>query len=116
MADAEKERGGKKGAIHILQRHCFLPPDGGGRSGSWWLGMGVGLVMGGGGGMGGRDRKKRGKVISRDQEEVTPGTIINLTELIRKHSSFINYARRSIYTFSNSYHNIDNEGTFTVTA
>lgn len=60
-------------------------------------------------------RMKRGKVISGDQEEVTPGTIINLNELIRKHSSFINYARRSIYTFSNSYHNIDNEGTFTVT-
>lgn len=38
-----RRRGGrhteKKRAIHILQRHCFLPPDGGGHSGSWWLGM-----------------------------------------------------------------------------
>jgi hypothetical protein len=105
----EKERE-KKELFIFLQRHCFLPPDGGGHSGSWWLG-----TWGRGWWWGGKDSKTRGKVISRDQEEVTPGTIINLTELIRKHSSFINYARRSIYTFSNSYHNIDNEGTFTVT-
>lgn len=106
----------KRELFIFLQRHCFLPPDGGGHSGSWWLG-----TWGWGQWWGVKDRQKvfrmkRGKVISGDQEEVTPGTIINLNELIRKHSSFINYARRSIYTFSNSYHNIDNEGTFTVTA
>lgn len=60
--------------------------------------------------------KSRGERSLAGTRKKGRGTIINLTELIRKHSGFINYARRSIYTFSNSYHNIDNEGTFTVTA
>lgn len=60
--------------------------------------------------------KSRGERSLAGTRKKGRSTIINLTELIRKHSGFINYARRSIYTFSNSYHNIDNEGTFTVTA
>ena len=60
--------------------------------------------------------KSRGERSLAETRKKGHCTIINLTELIRKHSGFINYARHSIYTFSNSYHNIDNEGTFTVTA
>lgn len=59
--------------------------------------------------------KSRGERSLAGTRKKGRSTIINLTELIRKHSGFINYARCSIYTFSNSYHNIDNEGTFTVT-